>query len=50
MHESGQMVRRALDAGARGYLLKSDLTECLVKAIKGVSEGKRFLTPKVSLT
>jgi DNA-binding NarL/FixJ family response regulator len=48
MHESDQMVRRALDAGASGYLLKSDLTECLVKAVKAISEGKRFLTSKVS--
>jgi DNA-binding NarL/FixJ family response regulator len=48
MHESDQMVRRALDAGASGYLLKSDLTECVVKAVKAVSEGKRFLAPKVS--
>jgi DNA-binding NarL/FixJ family response regulator len=48
MHESDQIVRRALDAGACGYLLKSDLTECVVKAVKAVSEGKRFLTPKVS--
>ena len=48
MHESDQMVRRALDAGARGYLLKSDLTDCLAKAVKAVAEGKRFLTPKVS--
>jgi DNA-binding NarL/FixJ family response regulator len=48
MHESDQMVRRALDAGARGYLLKSDLTKCLTKAVRAVSEGKRFLTPKVS--
>jgi len=42
------VVRQALDAGASGYLLKSDLTECLLKAVKAVSEGKRFLTPKVS--
>ncbi|HXN93418.1 MAG TPA: response regulator transcription factor [Candidatus Acidoferrales bacterium] len=48
MHESDQMVRRALEAGACGYLLKSDLTECLAKAVKAVSEGKHFLTPKVS--
>ena len=48
MHESDQMVHRALDAGAFGYLLKSDLTDCLAKAVKAVSEGKRFLTPKVS--
>jgi DNA-binding NarL/FixJ family response regulator len=48
MHESDQMVRRALDAGALGYLLKSDLTDCLPKAVRAIAEGKRFLTPKVS--
>jgi DNA-binding NarL/FixJ family response regulator len=48
MHESDQMVQRALDAGALGYILKSDLTECLARAVTAVSEGKRYLTPKVS--
>lgn len=48
MHESDHMVQRALDAGAHGYILKSDLTECLVKAVKVVSSGKPFLTPRVS--
>jgi DNA-binding NarL/FixJ family response regulator len=48
MHESDQMVRRALEAGADGYLLKSDLTDCLTKGVKAVAQGKRFLTPKVS--
>jgi DNA-binding NarL/FixJ family response regulator len=28
--------------------LKSDLTECLPKAVEAIAEGKRFLTPKVS--
>src|SRR5713226_8166820 len=48
MHESDQMVRRVLEAGARGYVLKSDMGGCLVQAVKSVSDGKRFLTPKVS--
>jgi DNA-binding NarL/FixJ family response regulator len=48
MHESDQMVRRTLDAGANGYLLKSDLSECLANAVETVSEGERFLTPQVS--
>ena len=48
MHESDQMVRRVLEAGARGYVLKSDLAAHLVKAVKDVSAGKLFLTPKVS--
>jgi DNA-binding NarL/FixJ family response regulator len=48
MHDSDQLVRRALEAGAHGYLLKSDLTNSLPKAVKAISEGKRFFTPEVS--
>ncbi len=48
MHESDQMVRRVLDAGALAYVLKSDLAAHLVKAVKAVSSGKLFLTPRVS--
>jgi len=48
MHESNQMVRRVLEAGALGYVLKSDLAAHLVKAVKNVSAGKLFLTPRVS--
>ena len=48
MHESDQMVRRVLEAGARGYVFKCDLAEQLMKAVKGVSQGNLFLTPKVS--
>jgi DNA-binding NarL/FixJ family response regulator len=48
MHESDQMVRRVLEAGALGYVLKSDLAPHLVKAVKDVSAGKMFLTPRVS--
>ena len=48
MHESDHMVQRALDAGAHGYILKSDLTESLVTAVRNVCAGGRFLTPKVA--
>lgn len=48
MHESDQMVRRVFDAGALGYVLKSDLATQLVKAVKDVSAGKQFLTPRIS--
>jgi DNA-binding NarL/FixJ family response regulator len=48
MHESDQMVRRVLEAGALGYVLKSDLAAHLVKAVRHVSAGKLFLTPRVS--
>src|SRR4029077_18979027 len=42
------MVRRVLGAGALGYVLKSDLSVNLVKAVKNVSAGRLFLTPRVS--
>lgn len=48
MHESDQMVRRVLEMGARGYVLKSDLAAHLVQAVKDLASGKVSLTPKVS--
>lgn len=48
MHESDQMVRRVLEAGARGYVLKSDMAVHLVQAVKDLVNGKISLTPKVS--
>ena len=48
MHESDQMVRRVLDTGALAYVLKSDLATHLVRAVKDVSAGKQFLTPRIS--
>jgi DNA-binding NarL/FixJ family response regulator len=47
MHDSDQMVERALDAGAHGYILKSDLAECLTTAVKSVSDSEGVLAPKV---
>lgn len=44
MHDEQQYLVRALEAGAMGYLTKSSAPEQLVKAIKKVYSGKRFLT------
>jgi DNA-binding NarL/FixJ family response regulator len=43
MHADNNYVRNALDAGAKGYLLKSAIDVDLVGAIKAVAEGKRFI-------
>jgi DNA-binding NarL/FixJ family response regulator len=48
LHESGEMVRQALEAGARGLVLKSDLADRLITALIEISHNKLFLTPKVS--
>lgn len=43
MHADDNYVRNALDAGAKGYLLKSAIDVDLVGAIKVVADGKRFI-------
>jgi DNA-binding NarL/FixJ family response regulator len=43
MHADNNYVRNALDAGAKGYLLKSAIDVDLVGAIRAVAEGKRFM-------
>ena len=43
MHAEDNYVRNALDAGAKGYLLKSSIDVDLVGAIKAVAEGKHFM-------
>ena len=48
MHDSDQLVRDVLDAGARGYVLKSDLDRNLFLAIRALRGGKTFFSAKVS--
>jgi len=44
MHEEGQYVVRAIEAGAMGYITKQSAPEQLVKAIRKVHTGGRYLT------
>lgn len=47
MDESEELVREVLEAGARGYLLKSDASRQLVAAVDALSAHKPFLTSRV---
>lgn len=47
VHESEQVVREVLSAGARGYVLKSDAGRTLMAALEALLEGGTFFTPKV---
>jgi DNA-binding NarL/FixJ family response regulator len=38
MHESDPLIREVLDAGARGYVLKSDASRDLVSAVKKIDD------------
>ena len=48
MHDSEQVVREVLEAGARGYLLKSDAGRDLVTALDALQHNKTFFTSKIS--
>ncbi len=47
-HESDQMVRSALQAGAKGYVLKSDSGRDIISAIRAVARHRQYLSRKVS--
>ncbi len=48
MHESDELVREVLSAGARGYVLKTDARRDLVSAVRSLSERRPFFTSKVA--
>lgn len=48
MHDSDNVIREVLRAGARGFLLKSDAGRDLVAAVDALESQKTFFTPRVS--
>jgi DNA-binding NarL/FixJ family response regulator len=50
MHSEDTLVRQALDAGAKGYVLKNAMDLDLVSAIKKVAQGETVLDPQISRT
>jgi DNA-binding NarL/FixJ family response regulator len=48
MHESDPLIREVLDAGARGYILKTDAGRDLVTAVESLRRNKTFFTSRVS--
>jgi DNA-binding NarL/FixJ family response regulator len=47
MHEGSTVIRRALDAGAAGYVTKREAAQSLLEAIRAVLAGDRYLSPRV---
>ena len=48
MHESEELVGEVLEAGARGYVLKTDTGRDLLAAVEAVSEHRPFFTTKIA--
>ena len=46
MHEESHVIRRALEAGAGGYVTKREAAESLATAIRAVLAGARYLSPR----
>ncbi|MBK9062917.1 MAG: response regulator transcription factor [Acidobacteria bacterium] len=48
MHRDATFARRALDAGAAGFVLKHSASAELISAIRAALEGKTYLTPQLA--
>jgi len=48
VHYSDQLIRDILDAGVRGYIVKSDSDRDLVIAIEALANHKPFFTPRAT--
>lgn len=46
MHEGSNVVRRALEAGAAGYVTKRDAAQALLDAVRTVLGGGRYLSAR----
>lgn len=47
MHGTAEHIHRALQAGARGYLLKESAGKEVVTAIRAVQSGRRYLSERI---
>jgi DNA-binding NarL/FixJ family response regulator len=45
--DADEVVRTVLDAGARGFLLKSDAAQDLIAAVEALRDGRTFFTSRV---
>jgi two-component system, NarL family, response regulator NreC len=48
MHADEAYIRQALQAGARGYLMKDSADTDLIGAVSAVAEGKSFFSPSAA--
>jgi len=47
IHDSPVMIRRALDAGASGYLTKASVASQMVEAVRAVASGEPFFNRQI---
>jgi len=47
-YESETLIRQMLESGARGYVLKADISEDLILAVERISKGRLYFASSVS--
>ena len=47
LHQSRQLLERALRAGANGYVLKSNADSDLIEALNSAAKGQTYVSPAV---
>jgi DNA-binding NarL/FixJ family response regulator len=48
MYTDKHIVKESLEAGASGYILKSNLLDELLKAMKSIKANERYLSPQIT--
>lgn len=48
MHDEALYAERALRAGARGYVMKREALDCVLKAMRSVLDGDIYISPSMS--
>jgi two-component system, NarL family, response regulator NreC len=48
MHHTPHHLRRSIEAGALGYVLKDDIGRDLVSAVHTIHQGKRFFSHQIA--
>lgn len=47
-HKEAEYIRRALEAGARGYVLKDEAAGALLEGIRAIHEGKHYFSHQIA--
>jgi DNA-binding NarL/FixJ family response regulator len=48
MHKDEDIFNEAMDAGARGYVLKDSAVTDIIQSVRAVAEGRHYISPQLS--
>ena len=48
MHKDEDLFNEAMDAGAKGYVLKDSVVTDIIQSVRAAQEGRHFISPQLS--